>query len=87
MLTLGLTGFRSLVFVSRIAVQLGDRLLGLCDGPADGLGDFSGDSLVKCFWGRWRMGIGEPCERFGGRGFLAGWRALGGGGLFEWVQH
>jgi hypothetical protein len=47
-------------------------------------------SRAICSWsvsgGLGRLRIGEPCEGFCSGGFLAGWGALGGVALYEWVH-
>lgn len=74
-------GFQALSFLRVGFVQCGDGLLGAVEGPADGLGDCAGDTLVELFGRRGRLGIGEPSKGFGGGGVLACAGALGGVGL------
>jgi hypothetical protein len=61
-------------------------LLHLCEGPADGFTDFAEDAGLARLGRRGRLGIFEPGEGFGGGGFLTGWGACGGVGLYERVH-
>ena len=68
----GLSSFLGIQFVC-----FGYGLLNVRERPADGLGDFACDVVVEFFFAD-RLGIFEPCDGFGGGGFLAGGCALGG---------
>jgi hypothetical protein len=52
------------------------------EGPADGLGDFTGYFVVEFESWCGRLGILEPENGFGGGSVLSGWCAFGGVGIY-----